>query len=61
MVVKPSTERKVKRGRPSISEATKALVIRLYNEDEPCKRIAEACNISESSVFRIIRNERSKA
>lgn len=61
MVVKPSTERKVKRGRPGISEATKELVVRLYNEDQPCKRIAEACNISEASVFRIIRNERSRS
>lgn len=46
-------------GRPPINGNTKDLVVRLYNEDTmTCKQIAEACNISERSVYRII-NERS--
>lgn len=45
-------------GRPRISEETRNLVIRLYNEDSmTCQQIAKACNISESSLHRII-NER---
>ena len=47
-------------GRPPIGEATKSLVIRLYNEDKmTCADIAKACNISRSSLFNII-NERKK-
>lgn len=47
-----------RRGRPSINEETKDLVVRLYNEDTmTCMQIAKACNISKASVFRII-NER---
>lgn len=46
-------------GRPRISEETKALVVRLYNEDSmSCGEIAKACNISTRSVFRIM-NERT--
>lgn len=46
-------------GRPPINNMTKDLVVRLYNEDTmTCKQIAEACNISERSVSRIIK-ERS--
>jgi len=46
-------------GRPPISEETKDLVVKLYREDEmTCEKIAKACRISLSSVFRIVR-ERS--
>lgn len=50
-------------GRPPIGEATKALVRRLYAEDQmTCKAIAEACNISVRSVFRILdEDERTDA
>ena len=42
-------------GRPPINAETKALVKRLYDEGEmTCKAIAEACNISARSVFRIL-------
>ena len=48
-------------GRPPISEETRALVVRLYNEDElTCKEIARACQISKSSLHRIIREERRR-
>lgn len=48
-------------GRPNINENTKDLVARLYNEDTmTCKQIAEACNISLRSVYRIV-NERRLA
>ena len=47
-------------GRPPINDITKSLVVKLYNEDNmTCEEIAEACNISKSSVFRIIRKERA--
>lgn len=46
-------------GRPKVNEGTRNLVIRLYNEDSmTCREIATACNISESSVYRIIRERR---
>ena len=48
-------------GRPPINENTKAVVVKLYNEDSmTCKQIAEACNISLRSVYRIM-NERRLA
>lgn len=55
---KSKSERQVRRGRPPISDATRELVVQLYNDDKPCRWIAEACNISEASVFRIIREAR---
>ena len=46
-------------GRPPISEVTKNAVIKLYNDNSmTCEEIAKACNISKSSVFRIIKKER---
>lgn len=47
-------------GRPRINDATRALVVRLYNEDNnmTCKEIAKACQISESSMYQIIRERR---
>lgn len=46
-------------GRPKINDATKDLVVKLYNEDTmSCLEIAKACNISKSSVFRIIAERR---
>lgn len=47
-------------GRPPINDTTKNLVLRLYDEDGmTCAEIAKACNISRSSLFRIVQ-ERSK-
>lgn len=41
-------------GRPPINQNTKDVVWKLYNEDTmTCKQIAEACNISLRSVYRI--------
>lgn len=46
-------------GRPRINKATADLVVRLYNEDNmTCAEIAQACNISRASVFRIVRERR---
>lgn len=55
-------KRKKKTGRPCISDETKNLVVRLYNEDEmSCAEIAKACNISTRSVFRIMNERTEKA
>lgn len=52
-------QRRKPTGRPPINETSKDLVVRLYNEDTmTVRQIAEACNISERSVYRIV-NERS--
>lgn len=52
-------ERKSRSGRPPLSQETKDLVVRLYNEDKmTCKEIAKACQISEASLHRIIRERR---
>lgn len=58
--VKTKTERQIHRGRPRIKEATRDLVVKLYNEDYPIANIAEACNISEGSVFRILKERRQQ-
>lgn len=45
-------------GRPSISDETKKLVVRLYNENEmTCGEIAATCKISTSSLFRILKEK----
>lgn len=45
-------------GRPSISDETKKLVVRLYNENEmTCGEIVAACQISMSSLFRILKEK----
>lgn len=50
------TRRGNRGGRPPISEATKSIVYRLYDEDEmTCKEIAQAVSISEASLYRILR------
>ena len=58
--VKTKTARQVHRGRPRIKDATKDLVVKLYNEDYPIAKIAEACSISEGSVFRILKERRQQ-
>jgi len=48
-------------GRPKINKATENLVVRLYNEDKmTCAEIAQACNISVRSVFRIMNERRAQ-
>lgn len=48
-------------GRPPIGAATRALVIRLYEEREmTCKEIADACQISERSLYRVVREGRKE-
>ena len=49
---------KKKKGRRT-NQATKDLVIKLYNEDElTCKEIANACNISERTLYTIVAEAR---
>ena len=55
---KEKTERKVKVGRPRIPEETRDLVVRLYNEDMPIEKIAKSVQISQASIFRIIKERR---
>ena len=48
-------------GRPPISAETKNLVLRLYDEDKmTCEQIAKSCNISVSSLYRIMRERGEK-
>lgn len=43
------------------NQATKDLVIKLYNEDElTCKEIANACNISERTLYTIVAEARKE-
>lgn len=60
-IPKAASERKTRTGRPRIKRATREAVIRLYNEDMLIKDIATACGISDSSVFRIVREARAKS
>lgn len=47
-----------KKGR-RLKQATRDLVIKLYNENElTCKEIANACNISERSIYTIVAEAR---
>lgn len=58
-IMKKNTQKKGTFGRPKINEYTRDLVVRLYSEDEmTVKQIAQACNVSERSVYRIVK-ERS--
>ena len=51
---------KKKKGRRT-NQATKDLVIKLYNEDElTCKEIANACNISERTLYTIVAEARKE-
>jgi len=51
---------KKRNGRPPIKESVKERVIELYNSDElTCPEIAKVCNISKSSVFRIVSERRA--
>lgn len=59
-IPKAASERRTRTGRPRIKRATREAVIRLYNEDMLIKDIATACGISDSSVFRIVREARTK-
>lgn len=44
-----------------LKQATRDLVIKLYNENElTCKEIASACNISERSIYTIIAEARKE-
>lgn len=52
---KPKSERPHRGGRPKISNECRRQVIELYNSDLMIKEIAARCNISEASVYRIVR------
>ena len=44
-----------------LKQATRDLVIKLYNEDElTCKEIANACNISERTLYTIVAEARKE-
>ena len=60
MTVKDSKQRNVKNGRPKTSRVTEDLVVRLYNEDYPVADICEACKISRSTVYRVLRERRAE-
>lgn len=51
-----------KKGRRGIDSKTKERVVELYNADElTVPEIARVCKVSESSVFRIMRERREEA
>lgn len=55
----PKVEKEKKLGRPKINENARALVCKLYDEDEmTCGQIAKACNISSRSVYRILQERK---
>jgi transposase len=55
---KSKAERPVRGGRPRINDACRKQVVELYNKDFLVAEIAKRCNVSESSVYRIIRTAR---
>jgi AraC-like DNA-binding protein len=57
-VAKPSQERKRKAGRPAMSEMTKDIIVKLYNEDYAIADICDACKISETTLYRILKERR---
>lgn len=57
--VKPKAERKTRRGRPRLATERADLIVRLYNEDMPIREIAKSCNVSTSTIYRVLR-ERSE-
>jgi AraC-like DNA-binding protein len=57
--VKGTTERRVANGRPKTSQATADIIVKLYNEDYRIDDICEACKVSRSTVYRIIRERRN--
>lgn len=50
---------KKRTGRPPISEELKDLVVELYKTDMKCGDIARKCNISKTSLFKIIKERRA--
>lgn len=55
MIMVDKSKRKNNAGRPSIDDATKDKVVKMYNDSIPVKKICDACQISLSSLYRIIR------
>jgi helix-turn-helix domain of resolvase len=49
---------KKRTGRPPISEELKDLVVELYKTDMKCEDIARKCNISKTSLFKIVKERR---
>lgn len=46
-------------GRPRIKDDIKQLAIKLYDEDHmTCKQIAKMCQISEASLYKLLRERR---
>lgn len=60
MTVKSPTERRVRNGRPKTSKVVEDLVIKLYNDDYRVADICEACKISRSTLYRILRERRAE-
>ena len=61
-VAKPASERRTHRGgRPKVNEQCRQQVIELYNNDVYIKDIAARCNISQATVYRIVRESREDA
>lgn len=59
-VKKENRTRKFNGGRPRISEAKKDTVVQMYNDDYTVKQICEACEISTTSLYRIIKERSEK-
>ena len=58
MITVDKSNRKSNAGRPSISEDVKDKVVIMYNESTPVADICRECNVSMSSLYRILK-ERS--
>lgn len=56
--VKPREERKTRKGRPRLTEERADLIVKLYNEDMTIREIAKSCNVSTSTIYRVLRERR---
>lgn len=58
MIAKPTSERKVRRGRPAMAPDVQERIIQMYNDDYPTSEIAKEINVSRATIFRIVRENR---
>lgn len=60
MNVKSAKERNVNSGRPRTSKTVEDAVVKMYNDDYKVSDICEICNISRSTLYRILRERRAE-